>query len=132
MAKNKTNGRVQVLHGSSLIRPITRPNDCRSARIAFHWCLCDYQAFEPNDTKSISPQLMSFMMDYITNRFKVKQDKIECLRFNFREVAVRLNEGRRLFYIKLLTKRVADRTKFEGYVELEKDGTGRFVGRLEP
>ncbi|KAE9552592.1 hypothetical protein FO519_004209 [Halicephalobus sp. NKZ332] len=132
MAKNRTNDRVKVLHGSSIIRPITRHNDCKSAHIPFNWCLCEYQFFSPNDTETVVPQLQSEFIDYVVQSFGVKKTNIAVQRFGVKEVAVKLNEGRRLFYVKLLTKKISDRTRFEGYMQLEKDGKGRFVGRIEP
>uniref|UniRef100_A0AC34QDQ8 Uncharacterized protein n=1 Tax=Panagrolaimus sp. JU765 TaxID=591449 RepID=A0AC34QDQ8_9BILA len=56
--KNKTNGRVTVFHGSSLLRPLIRPNNCPSARIPFFFCQCQYRRFIPDDLEAIKAKIV--------------------------------------------------------------------------
>ena len=138
MVYERTNGRVKILHGSSLLRPITRPNTCRAARIPLQWCLCEYPRFVPNDTKAVEPLLAEA---FIGEKYNTPSEDSYIRKLNFTELAVTLNEGRRLFLAHLVSEKKeyempnednpTEILYHEAYFEIETDGRVRMAGSID-
>lgn len=134
MAFEKTNGRVKVLYGSSLLRPITRSNSCKSARIPLYWCLCEYPHFIPKDIKAINSSILDAFIEEMHIMYPNRFDDDPALRrVNITEVAVQQKRGERLFLVDLFTTKTINKypNNHRSYVEVEINGTARIASSVE-
>uniref|UniRef100_A0AC34Q1D8 Uncharacterized protein n=1 Tax=Panagrolaimus sp. JU765 TaxID=591449 RepID=A0AC34Q1D8_9BILA len=131
----KTKNRVKILHGSSLLRPLNRQNNCPSAKIPFLWCPCQFSTFIPDDSEKLKPKLVETSLKFLQTTIYAKNpnetlviDLSTCI---VKEYFVKLSEDRRLFVIIFRTDGFINSSIMKTVVEIDKKGQTKMASDQE-